>query len=523
MDNQFSGTGGIFQARLLSVIREVSEIICNFNRHEYDILTDVINIIESKLETYGTRIVLSSSDQKDLVVACCHELTGDVADTQDNFKELDIISRKVRTSGHPVVICDVPDGLVTHYCKKSSKNTDRVQTSTLICIPIIYQGKCSGSLSCMLNSNPENDFSYELNGLSIIAGLIANVVSSQRELLRERQLLQSDNDRLRSLLSLPESNISVVGESASMRAVLDRAKQVAVYNTTIFLQGESGTGKELIADAIHFQSERSGNAIVKLNCSALNSSLFESELFGHVKGAFTGADQDHFGYISQAEGGTLFFDEVADFSPEIQVKLLRFIQERKYQPVGSSKDVEANVRIVVASRMNLPELVGKGKFREDLWYRINGFIISIPPLRERREDILPLANYYLKRYARNADKDITSFSQQAIDALLNHSWPGNVRELQNWIEYAILTCSDDIIEFWNLPPARDCDKVESYKPETLKHRLSSIEKEIVLTALRTHGNHIHSAAKELGITARMLNYKIKEWDIDITRAPRRKV
>ena len=519
MDKKQAGARGIFQIRLLSVIREITEIICNFNRTEYDILTDVINIIESRLNTYGTKIVLAIAGNDDLIVACCK----DVLCQKQKVKGKGLnISRRVRVSGEPLIINNISTDEI-QQCRVMGEFSRRAESSTLICVPVIYQGKCTGSLSTMLDSDPESDFSFEVNGLSIIAGLIANVVGSKRELVKEKEQLQSDNDRLRSLLSLPESNISIIGESASMKAVLERVKQVAVYNTTIFLQGDSGTGKELIADAIHFQSERAGNAIVKLNCSALNSSLFESELFGHVKGAFTGAEQEHHGYIAQAEGGTLFFDEIADFSQEIQVKLLRFIQERRYQLVGSSRDIDANVRIVVASRMDLAKLVQEGKFREDLWYRINGFIINIPPLRERREDILPLANYYMRRYTRNAQKDIRSFSQQAIDALLNHNWPGNVRELQNWIEYGILTCTGNIIEFENLPVARDIDPVKSYRQESLKHRLASIEKEIVLSALKTHDNHIQSAAEELGITPRMLNYKIKDWEMDLDRAPRRRL
>ncbi len=526
MNNEYAGGGVVFHTRILAVIREVSECICNFNRSEHDVLSDVIAIIEARLGIYATRIILAGQDGKDLIAACCSDLSDSLSTTKSKPKGPGRgISRQVRDSGEPAVIRNFTADSVSSCCRKTvHDNSSPDCITTLICVPIIYNAQSIGTLSSMIDDHGDSDFSIEVNGLSIIAGLIANVVSSKRELMMKQELLQNENEHLRSLLNLPGGKVSVIGDSPAMQAVLNRARQVAEFNTTVLLQGDSGTGKELIADVIHFQSQRADKPIVKLNCSAINSSLFESELFGHVRGAFTGAENDHPGYIAQAQGGTLFFDEVADFSPEIQVKLLRFLQERNYQPVGSSKTVSADVRIILASRKNVADLVNRGTFREDLWFRINGFIIDIPSLSQRPEDIIPLANFYLRKYAVVSNKDISGISQPALDIMIRYNWPGNIRELQNWIEYAILTCTGNCLEICDLPVSANMlqQKKHDSRPATLQDRLSLIEHEIVLSALQAHDNHIESAAKELGITPRMLNYKIKNWKLDIKRPPRKR-
>ncbi len=509
----------VFQTRLFAAIRDISECICNFNRPEKDVLSDVIYIMEQRLGVYATRIILSGEKDSDIVVACCEELNS-VANnkTEKDHSKGPGISRKVRTSGQPEIITGINTNSVYSKCRRMSNYIKDHQSSTLICVPIIYNGRCIGTLSSMFDDNPASDFTIEQNTLSIIAGLIANIVSSKRELIMEKQQLANENDSLRSQLEHQAGKLVIIGNSLAIRQVLDMVRQVAGYDTNVLLLGESGTGKELIAEAIHHHSSRSDKPIVKINCTAITGTLFESELFGHVKGAFTGADNEHDGYIARAEGGTLFFDEIGDFSPEIQVKLLRFFQERQYQKVGSNKLMNADVRFIFATNLDIEAMVKSGKFREDLWYRINSFCISIPSLSERVEDILPLANYFLTGFCQSCAKNISGFSPQAVDILLSHKWSGNIRELQNWIEYAVLTCRGNTVEAGNLPDSSQKSSGNNDKVNiALKERMRLFEQDIVLNSLAANDYHIESAAKSLGITARMLNYKVKDWKIKIPR------
>ena len=508
----------IFQTRLFAAIRDISECICNFNRPERDVLADVVNIMEQRFGVYATRIILSGEDVSDIIVACCEELNA-VAESKSkkNSSRGPGISRKVRASGEPVILTGIKTNSVYSKCRRMSNYLKDNKSSTLVCVPIVYNGCCIGTLSSMFDDNPASDFSIEQNTLSIIAGLIANVVSSKRELILEKQRLANENISLRSLLEQQSGKPIIIGNSPAVKQVLDKVRQVAGYDTNVLLLGESGTGKELIAEAIHSQSVRAGKPLIKINCSAITTTLFESELFGHVKGAFTGAEIDRSGYIAKAEGGTLFFDEIGDFSSVIQVKLLRFFQERQYQKVGSNELIDADVRFIFATNLDMEDLVKSGKFREDLWYRISGFCISIPPLRQRVEDILPLANYYLAKYSKTSAKNINGFSSQSVDKLLSHQWSGNIRELQNWVEYAVLTCRGSVIESINLPDGRQKNIGLEDISMTLKDRLRLLEQDIVINSITAHDYHIESAAKTLGISARMLNYKIKDWKISIPR------
>ncbi|MBD3166084.1 AAA domain-containing protein, partial [bacterium] len=238
---------------------------------------------------------------------------------------------------------------------------------------------------------------------------------------------------------------NIIGNSNEMQAVYQRIHQVARSETTVVIRGESGTGKELVASAIHYSSDRADKPFIKVNCAALSENLLESELFGHEKGAFTGALYQRAGRIEEAEGGTLFLDEIGDFSPAIQVKLLRVLQEREYERVGSNATVKADVRIIAATNRDLEADVEDGRFRQDLYYRINVFPIYIPALRDRREDILQLVDYFAAKYARQMGKDIHRISTEAINMMVAYHWPGNVRELENCIEHAVLLSNDGVV------------------------------------------------------------------------------
>jgi Nif-specific regulatory protein len=303
-----------------------------------------------------------------------------------------------------------------------------------------------------------------------------------------------------------------------MRAVYQAIHQVAASDTTVLIRGESGTGKELVAHAIHYSSPRAKGPFVKVNCAALSENLLESELFGHEKGAFTGAIATRKGRIEEAEGGTLFLDEIGDFSAATQVRVLRVLQEREFERVGSNRTQKANVRILAATNRDLEQAVETGRFRQDLYYRVNVFPIFLPPLRERKDDILLLADHFVEKHAARMVKDVRRISTPAINMMVAYHWPGNVRELENCIERAVLLSTDGVIHGHHLPPTlQTSDASDTVGTGTLQERVAVFERDILVDALKRSGGNIAAAAKDLGTTPRILGYKTKQLGLDYRR------
>ena len=306
---------------------------------------------------------------------------------------------------------------------------------------------------------------------------------------------------------------ALVAESTGMKGILSVIKKVAPTNATVLVTGETGTGKELLASLVHFGSPRAGGPLVKVNCAALHENLLESELFGHERGAFTGAEKMRIGRFEQADKGTIFLDEIGDMSPATQAKVLRVLQEQVFERLGSSgKSIKVDVRVVVATNKDLRAEVKEGRFRQDLYFRLNVVNLHVPPLRERMEDILPLARFFLNKYAVDFKKKVTGFSPGAIERLKKYVWPGNVRELQNAIERAVLLCENEIIEASHLT----MDARPEGEPATTEHTLNleELERGAIARALQmTHGVQ-KDAAETLGISPRVLNYKIQVLKID---------
>jgi Nif-specific regulatory protein len=311
---------------------------------------------------------------------------------------------------------------------------------------------------------------------------------------------------------------NIIGNSDAMRQVYRSIQQVAGSDTTVLIRGESGTGKELVAHAIHYSSPRARNAFVKVNCAALSENLLESELFGHEKGAFTGAIQARAGRIEEADGGTLFLDEIGDFSLATQVKMLRFLQEREFERVGTNKVLKANVRVITATNCDLERAVEQGAFRKDLYYRVNVFPIMLPPLRARKNDILLLADHFVVRYARKLGKDVRRITTPAINMMVAYHWPGNVRELENCIERAVLLSNDGVIHGHHLPPTlQTSDASDTIGEGTLQDRVDLFERDLIVDALKRNDGNISSAARDLASTPRIIRYKIDNLRIDWRR------
>lgn len=307
----------------------------------------------------------------------------------------------------------------------------------------------------------------------------------------------------------------IIGTSSAMRTVFELITQVAPTDATVLITGESGTGKELVAAEMHRLSKRSAEQLVKLNCAAIPESIIESELFGHEKGAFTGALNMRKGRFELANGGAIFLDEIGELSPSAQAKLLRVLQEREVERVGGTHTIKVDVRLIAATNKNLEEALAAGRFREDLYYRLNVFPIRVPPLRERKSDILLLADHFTEKYAQKTGKLIKRISGPAIDLLASHNWPGNVRELENCIERAVILSNDMVIHSYNLPPTlQSAGSTNTEIAVTLESALARMEKELILEALKSAQGNMSAAARKLGITERKIGLRIRHFGIN---------
>jgi DNA-binding NtrC family response regulator len=340
--------------------------------------------------------------------------------------------------------------------------------------------------------------------------LLVDRVSERRTLIKENEILREQ---------LGEKGVTtdrIIYRGEKMSALINMAGRVAASRATVLLQGESGTGKELLARLIHHLSPRAARRIIAVNCGALHENLLESELFGHEKGAFTGATARRIGRFEEADGGTLFLDEIGELSPQVQVKLLRFLQEHEFQRLGGNQTLCTDVRVISATNSDLEQRVKAGAFREDLFYRLNVVMMSIPPLRERKEDIPILINHFLKRYAEENGKEIGGLSSEAQDVLLKYDYPGNVRELENIIERAVVIAREDVISVEDLPFSESMEETtESRKAEEglLRGSIEELEKKLIVEAMEKAGDHQIRAAELLGISERMLRYKLKKYGL----------
>ena len=286
----------------------------------------------------------------------------------------------------------------------------------------------------------------------------------------------------------------------------------------MLIRGESGTGKELVAHAIHYNSPRANKPFVKVSCAALPDSLIESELFGYEKGAFTGAEQRKKGRFELAEGGTLFLDEIGDINLTTQVKLLRVLQEREFERLGSTETIKVNVRLVAATNKDMERAIAAGTFREDLYYRLNVFTIFVPPLRERKADLLLLVDHFLEKFSREHRKSIKRISTPAIDMLMSYHWPGNVRELENTLERAVLMCDGQVVHGHHLPPSlQTAEASGTVTRVSLSDAVAGFEKDLIQDALKSTRGNRAKAARLLDTTERVLNYKVRKYGVDVRR------
>ncbi len=398
--------------------------------------------------------------------------------------------------------------------KTGARSKMRKDEIAFVCVPIKIENEVVGALSADRLYMESVSLDEDLHLLSIIARMIAQAVRLRRRALEEQERLIDQNKRLQQELEERYRPANIIGNSGAMQQVYDLIAQVAKSDTTVLIRGESGVGKELVAQAIHYNSLRASMPFIKVNCAALPESVIESELFGHEEGAFTGAVRDRKGRFELADGGSIFLDEIGDLTPAMQIRLLRVLQEREFERVGSTDTIKVNVRVIAATNRELETLMEQGTFRQDLYYRLNVFPIHLPPLRERKSDILDLANFFVEKYSKANGKDVRRISTPAIDMMMSYHWPGNVRELENCIERAVLLSNDDVVHGHHLPPTlQTAEASNTVMTGTLESTLDAVEREMVVEALKNARGNMAKAARKLGISERIMGLRVKKHGI----------
>jgi Nif-specific regulatory protein len=427
------------------------------------------------------------------------------------------ITGKVVQSGKPIVVPRVSrEPAFLHRAARRPELSH--QELSFICVPISLNRRAIGALAIDLKYKAERNFERSTKFLGVVASLIAQAVKIHRLIEEDKRTLVDENMHLRQELRERYDFSNLVGSSGPMRQIFEQVTQVAGTYTTALIRGESGTGKELIAHAIHYSSLRAKKPFVKVSCAALPDSLIESELFGYEKGAFTGAESRKKGRFELAEGGTLFLDEIGDINLATQVKLLRVLQEREFERVGGTETIKANVRLVAATNKDLEKAIAAGTFREDLYYRLNVFTLFIPPLRERKADMLLLVDHFLEKFAREHKRNIKRISTPAIDMLASYHWPGNVRELENTLERAVLMCDGEVVHGHHLPPSlQTAEASGTITRVSLRDAVGAYEKDLLQDALKTTRGNRAKAARLLDTTERIINYKVRQYGIDAKR------
>jgi len=495
----------IRENRILSALLEVSRVLNSSFDLEKN-LSKAMRAIADFLEMERGSVFLLDQSTRELRIVASHGLTKEQIE-RGKYKIGEGIVGRVLEKGSPVVIPNV--GEEPLFLNKTGSRFKKSGISFL-CLPIRFKDESIGVLSAdKIFKNKDITIDEDIRVLEIISSIIAQYVILWKHFKETEQEREQLKQQLKGRYSLP----NIIGTADKMQEVFESVHRVADSKATVILYGESGTGKELIAKAVHYMSPRSREPFTKFNCASIPEGLLESELFGHEKGSFTGAISARKGRFELADKGTILLDEVGDLPLNLQPKILRVLQEREFERVGGEKTIKVDVRLIAATSRNLEELVLKGKFREDLFYRLNVVPISMPSLRERKEDIPLLVEFFLGRFNEENRKNI-AISPKALRVMVDYNWPGNVRELENTMERLVVMSGQDIIKPLDLPiniklPSPDA----IFQKESLKSGIEDIEKSSILDALENTGWNQAKAARLTGLTPRQIGYKMKKYGL----------
>ena len=472
----------------------------------------VLDLLAEHLGMNRGSISLLNPETSEIQIEVAHGMSS-VARSKGHYRLGEGITGRVIEAGRPIAVPEIGDEPL-FLDRTGARSGIKKSKISFICVPIKDGRRIIGALSVDRIFEGDSPLEEDVRLLEIISSLIVQKVALLEKIQREKEQLKKENVRLRKELNRKYRFSNIVGNSRKMQEVFYLISQVAKSNATVLLLGESGTGKEMVANAIHYNSLRSGKPMVKVNCAALPENLIEAELFGYEKGAFTGAIRQKEGKFERANGGTIFLDEVGSLAFDSQGKLLRVLQEKEIERLGGTKTIKVKIRLIAATNQELANAVEENRFREDLFYRLNVYPIYLPPLREREADVLLLADYFLEKYAGEYNKNIKRISTPAIDAFVQYNWPGNVRELENCMERAVLLCDDHVIRSYHLPPTlQTADETGTYQTQSLNDAVDTFERELLIDSLKSSRGNMRKAAKVLQTTERIFGYKVKKYAI----------
>jgi len=502
------------ETRRLATLLEISQALSGVLNLKAA-LHSVLDILERRHQVAGGAVMLVDRDSKEVHTEAAGGLRLP-GHRGRNRGEGSGVTERVLDSAKAVVVPRVSQE--PNLAPAPGDRGRDLRELSFIAVPIVLGRRPTGTIEVVLPFKSDRDYQRSLEFYKVVASMIAQAIKVSRMVEADRHKLAEENEHLRDELRERYAFRNIIGNSAPIQQVYEQVAQVARTNTTVLIRGESGTGKEMIAHAIHYNSPRAKKPFIKVSAAALPESLIESELFGYERGAFTGAQAAKKGRFELAEGGTLFLDEIGDLNPSTQVKLLRVLQEREIERLGGTTSIKINVRLIAATHQPLETLMEEGRFRADLYYRLAVFTIFAPPLRERKPDIMLLADHFVEKYAREHGKRIRRVSTPAIDMLTSYHWPGNVRELENTIERSVLVCDGGVIHGHHLPPTlQTAEASDTVQRQSLIESVAAFERDLLQDALKTtRGNRAH-AARLLDTTERIFNYKVRRYGIDARR------
>ena len=496
----------------VSLLFEVSQLLdgsIDLNQ----VISPVLKAIADQMSLEHGTITLLNRNTGEISIEAAYGLSNSQRE-RGRYRLGEGITGKVVQSGKPMVIPNIAED-PTFLNRTGARTAAAKRKVSFICVPIKIGNEPIGALSCDRSFSGQMGLDDDVRLLSILVSMIAQAVKLRQQVQEERQRLLDENNRLQAKLKDKFRPSNIIGNSRAMQEVFDLIAQVSKSDATVLIRGESGTGKELVAHALHYNSHRAERPFIKVNCAALPETVIESELFGHEKGAFTGAISTRKGRFEIANGGTIFLDEIGDLSATTQIKLLRVLQEKEFERVGGNETIRTNVRVIAATNRNLEELMETTKFREDLYYRLNVFPIHIPPLRDRKSDITLLADFFTEKYGKQNHKSIKRITTSAIELLTIYHWPGNVRELENCIERAVLLSGDEVIHGHHMPPTlQSAESTGTQLHSTLDEAVHNLERELILDALKSTKGNMAKAARLLGVTDRIMGLRIAKHGLD---------
>jgi Nif-specific regulatory protein len=496
--------GGECRVGVLPFLYEISTILTE-KRDLRETLSTLLNLMEQRMKVVRGMVALCDRKSGEIFIHQSFGLTSQ-QEARGIYSIGEGIIGLVVQSGKPVVVPRLRDE--PRFLNRTlSRSSDADMDASFLCVPIQLGTRVLGTISAERHYENPSLLRQDVELIATVAAIIAPAV--------ELYLIESENSRLQNALEEKFHPSNLIGKSKPMQEVYDLIHRIAGTQTTVLILGESGVGKELVASAIHYSGPRSVGPFVKFSCAALPEQIVESELFGHERGAYTGASGQRKGRFELASGGTIFLDEVGELSPAVQAKLLRVIQERVFERVGGSQSISVDLRIIAATNRDLAEMVSQGTFREDLYYRLDVFPITLPPLRARGSDIIALADHFVAKFAAKLGKSVKRISTPALDMLMSYHWPGNVRELENIMERAVILSDDEVVHQYNLPPSlQTATESGTAFNCSIQSKLDSVEHEMIVEALKTHQGNITNAARELKLTRRVLGLRMAKYGID---------